>query len=199
MIGIGSALSEIPAPLQAPYVASKHALKGFYDTLRLEQEHERTGVQVSFLMPSSIDTPLFDHALSHLGVRPGPLPPVYEPRLVAEAILHAAEHPVRDVLVGAGGALLAVTESIWPRLGDAVLQRIAYTRQLTGKPELPTGPNNLWQPMPGKGSVHGGFRALPFDPYTWIRLRPAALTALAGAAFAAVLLPLAGMWIKRNR
>ncbi len=198
LIGIGSVESELPVPLQTPYVASKHALKGFYDTLRLEQEHAQTGVQVSFLMPASIDTPLFDHALSHLGYKPRPLPPVYDPRIVADAILYAAQKPVRDMAVGGGGALLARVISCWPRAADAALQRIAYRGQLTQQPELPTGPNNLWQPMPGKGSTRGGFSALSFDPYTWIRLRPTVLTALAGAALTALLVPLAGLWMKRN-
>ena len=193
LIGIGSTFSEVPMPLQSAYVATKHALKGFYDTLRLEQEHERSGVQVSFVMPASVDTPLFDHAISHLGVKPGPVPPVYEPGLVADAVLHAAQHPVRDMVVGGGGAALTTLERVWPRAGDAVIRQMAFTQQQSDVPEPPTGPNNLWQPVPGKGSIHGGYRTMPFDPYSWVRLHPAAGSAIAGLALLGLAIPLAGL------
>ena len=35
-------------------------------------------------------------------------PPVYATPLVAQMILHAAEHPSRDLIVGGGGAMLAL-------------------------------------------------------------------------------------------
>jgi NAD(P)-dependent dehydrogenase (short-subunit alcohol dehydrogenase family) len=187
LIGVGSVLGLVPAPLQTPYTAAKWALKGFYDALRLEQERDCYGARVSLILPSAVDTPLFRNAKSHLGVEPGPIPPVYEPGTVADAILHAATHPVRDLTLGAG-ALLAGLARLSPRAAEAVMRRLAFTRQLTSEPELPTAPNNLWQPVPGTGMVHGGFEALPFDPYAWLRLHPTLGALLAGAALA---LPLA--------
>ncbi|HOQ99266.1 MAG TPA: SDR family oxidoreductase [Anaerolineae bacterium] len=197
LIGVTSVISEVPMPLQSAYTAAKWALKGFYDTLRLEQEHACDGVQVSVIMPSSIDTPLFQNAKSHLGVEPGPIPPVYEPGVVAEAILYAATHPLRDLTVGAGG-LLAPLKRIWPLVGEAAVRRLAFTWQLTREPELPSAPNNLWQPVPGKGAIHGGFNALPFDPFTWLRLHPAARGAAAALALAAVALPCAALLARRS-
>ncbi len=200
LIGIGSALSQLPVPLQSPYVAAKWALKGLYDTLRMEQERECTGARVSLIMPSAVDTPLFANSKSHLGVEPGPIPPVYEPATVAAAIVHAAAHPVGDVTLGAG-ALLVGLQRIWPPAAEGVMRRLAFTRQLTREPELPTAPNNLWHPVPGRGAIHGGFEALPFDPLAWLRFRPAVQRALAGAALAALVLPaalLALAWRQRE-
>ncbi len=198
LIGVGSVVSQAPTPLQSPYTAAKWALKGLYDTLRLEQKRACDGVQVTFLMPSSVDTPLFQNAKSHLGVEPGPMPPVYEPGIAADAILYAATHPVEDLTLGVG-ALLSVARCVLPGAAGAYLRRMAFTQQLTREPELPSAPNNLWQPVPGRGAIHGGFRAMAFDPYTWLRLHPAAGRAIAGAALAALALPAAALLARRRR
>lgn len=192
LIGVGASHSEFPMPLQSAYTSSAWALKGFYDTLRLEQEHERTGVQVSFIMPSSTDTPFFEHAKTYLGVKPGPLPPVYEPSSVADAILYAAHKPVRDLNVGPG-AVLALAEEVWPRAADGYIKRIAFTRQLSYQPKAPDAPSNLWQPMGGPGAVGGGYRSLPVEPLSWVQTHPSIRNAIAGVAVSSFVLPAIGL------
>src|SRR4051812_3450083 len=85
IINVGSALSERAIPLQSAYVATKHGIAGFSEALRLELEGSRSGIDVVLILPSSINTPLFNFARSRLGVMPTPVPPVYEPSVVAEA------------------------------------------------------------------------------------------------------------------
>ncbi|HEX2193875.1 MAG TPA: SDR family oxidoreductase, partial [Candidatus Limnocylindria bacterium] len=92
IVNVGSALSERAVPLQSAYVATKHGIQGFSEALRLELAHQQAGIDVVLILPSSINTPLFTLARSKLGVQPAPIPPVYEPSVVAEAICHAAEH-----------------------------------------------------------------------------------------------------------
>jgi len=116
---------------------------------------------------------------------------------VADAILHAASHPVGDLTVGAGVVLTAL-QRLWPGAAEAVMRRVAYTEQLTREPERPGAPNNLWSPVPGRGAIHGGFRALPFDPYTWLRLHPAVGSVVAGVALAAAVLP-ATLFLARRK
>ncbi|HOG45455.1 MAG TPA: SDR family oxidoreductase [Anaerolineae bacterium] len=192
LIGIGASSSLLPTPLQSAYTASAFALKGLYDTLRLEQQHERSGVNVSLILPSMVDTPFFEHAKTYLGVKPAPFSPVYEAGAVADAILHAAQRPVRDLNVGAGG-LLALAERIWPRLTDAYIRRVSFTGQLSDQPKSPSGPNNLWRPVPGPGAIGGGYRSLPVEPYSWIQTHPAVRNAVAGVALSAVVLPAIGL------
>lgn len=184
LIGIASSVGTLPVPLSTAYGASKSALIAFYRTLRLEQEHERSGVRVTIVVPPGVDTLLFDHAVTHLGVKPAPIPPVYRPRLVADAILYAAQQPARDIAVGGALALGLQLGRLFPRLLERALPPLAYTRQLTREPKSPAGPTNLWQPVPGKGAIRGGFRTVPFDPYVWLRLHPrvGAAFALAGVA-----------------
>jgi len=192
LIGIGASTSKFPMPLQSTYVASAWALKGFYDTLRLEQQHEESGVQVSFIMPSSTNTPFYEHAKTYLGVKPGPLPPVYEPGAVADAIIYAAHRPVRDLQVGPG-ALLALAEGIWPRVADAYIKRVAFDRQLSYQPKAPDAPNNLWQPMTGQGAIEGGYQSVPVEPFSWLQTHPGVRNAVAGVALSSFVLPALGL------
>ena len=83
-------------PLQANYCAAKHALKAFTDALRMELEEEGVPISVTLIKPASVDTPFFEKARTYLGVEPQPVPPVYAPEVVADVILDAAQHPVRE-------------------------------------------------------------------------------------------------------
>ncbi len=157
IINVASVLGERSVPLQAAYCAAKRGVSGFTEALRLELEHECSGIVVTLIVPSSINTPLFDHALSKLGVKPRPIPPVYEPKVVAEAILFAAEHPRRDIVVGGAGKMLAVGERISPRLMDRfmLMRGQMFKIQKTDQPD--NGQDNLFKPMGGAGSTTGDF------------------------------------------
>ena len=157
IINVASALAKRSVPLQAPYCAAKHGIKGFTESLRMELEHENSGVAVTLVLPSSINTPLFEHARSKMGVMPQPLPPVYEPRVVAQAIVFAAEHPRREITVGGAGKMLEVLERVSPKLADAyMLQRgNAFRQQKTERPD--DGRDNLFEPMEGTGRTTGRF------------------------------------------
>ena len=168
IINVASVVSLRAAPLHAPYVASKHGVAGFTEALRMELMHERMPIQLTMVMPSFIDTPLFLNARSKIGVQPRPVPPVYAPEAVVEAVLFAAQHPRRDIIVGAQGAAIALLQRISPSLVDRLmLARDAMFRlQKTDKPD--NGYDNLFEPTPGPGSVRGAWsdEALPYSWYT---------------------------------
>jgi NAD(P)-dependent dehydrogenase (short-subunit alcohol dehydrogenase family) len=157
LIHVGSSLSQRAIPLQAAYVASKHGVKGFTEALRLEMAHENSGVEVVLILPSSINTPLFGFARSKLGVRPQPVPPVYEPRVVADAILHAAQHGGREIVVGGWGKLLIAGQRLSPTLLDRYMLQDGrmFKQQRTDEPD--NGQDNLFRPSTGSGSTTGDF------------------------------------------
>src|SRR5215213_1129554 len=140
LIHIGSVESKRGLPLHSAYSASKHGMIGFIDVLRVELMHDRTPVSVTTILPAGINTPFFDKSLSRIGVKPRPSPPVYEPVLVANAVLHAAEHPVREIFVGGAGKSIAWMHSLSPRLTDWLLSRFGYRPQMTDKPKTDQAP-----------------------------------------------------------
>jgi short-subunit dehydrogenase len=157
IINVASALAERSVPLQAAYCASKHGVKGFTEALRLELARDHPGITVTLIEPSSINTPLFTHARSKLGVKPQPIPPIYEPRVVAETILFAAEHPRRTIVAGGSGKLLTVAQQLSPALVDWYMlqNERGFTQQQTDRPD--DGQDNLFAPMGGIGSATGEF------------------------------------------
>jgi short-subunit dehydrogenase len=185
IINVGSALSERAVQLQSVYVASKHGIAGFTEALRLELRETSPGIDVVLILPSSINTPLFNSARSKLGVLPAPVPPVYEPRTVAEAILHAAEHGGRDIVVGGAGKLLVVGQRLSASLMDRYMTqgRRLERQQRTDRPD--DRRDNLFQPSTGPGSTRGEFGddARPVSVYTReLELHPMRKRALVVAA-----------------
>lgn len=105
LIVIGSIAADIPSPVMGAYSASKHAVKGYIESLRIELNAERLPISVTLIKPSGIDTPIARNAANHLDGEAQIPPPVYDPDVVVRAILDAAEHPRRDVTVGGIGRL----------------------------------------------------------------------------------------------
>jgi short-subunit dehydrogenase len=130
LINIGSEVSDLAIPLQGIYSASKHAVKGYTDALRMELQHDRIPIAVTLVKPSAINTPYPEHARNYLkdGV-PALPPPVYAPEVVAEAILRCAERPVRDIIVGGAGRLQVALGNLAPRLTDMYMERVMYNQQ----------------------------------------------------------------------
>ena len=116
------------------YCASKHAIKGFTDALRMELEEEGAPVSVTLIKPASIDTPFPEHARNYMDRRPKLPPPVYDPRDVADAILHAAEHGSRDIYVGGGGKLMSSLRKRLPLATDWMGAHVMSRMQGAGGP-----------------------------------------------------------------
>lgn len=157
IINVASAEALRAIPLQAPYVASKHGIKGFTEALRMELKHAGRPTEVVLVLPSSINTPLFTHARSKIGAKPQPVPPIYEPSVVAQAIVAVAEKPRRDVVVGGAGKMLTLLERISPALGDWYMLRNGkiFKQQRTDEPD--DGRDNLFEPMPDTDRTTGSF------------------------------------------
>ena len=118
LINLGSVASDMALPIQGMYSASKHAIKGFTDALRMELASEHAPVTVTLIKPASINTPFPQHAKNTMDRQAKLPPPVYDPRDVADAILYAAEHGPRDIFVGGGGKLMSSLRGWAPGLTD---------------------------------------------------------------------------------
>ena len=157
MIHVSSMAGRRALPLQSPYSTAKHGLEGFLESLRVELQHDKIPVSVTSIKPAVINTPFYNHVQTKLGVKPTGLPPYYSPKLVAEAILHCAQHPTRDFIVGDVGRILDLAQRLSPELMDSILVAIGFSGQRTSEPKSADSPNNLYAPMDGYDRVKGDF------------------------------------------
>ena len=187
LINLGSVLSERAIALQGIYSASKHAVKGFTESLRMELENEGAPVSITLIKPSAIDTPYARHAKNHMEEAATLPPPVYAPEAVARTILYCAEHPRRDAYVGSGGKSLAMLGYYAPSFLDKVMETVFVKQER--KQSHPLEQNGLDGPA-GNLETRGGYEGVVIgsSPYTAASLRPGlAGTLLAGAGLATAL------------
>ena len=181
LINVGSVAGDFAIPMQGMYSASKHAIRGFTDALRMELEADRVPVNVTLIKPASIDSPLPGRSRNYMANEPTLPPPAYTPHEVALAILSAATEIRRDVYVGGAGKVLSVMAQASPHLFDAFAgpAMIASSKQ-SAAPQNPAGRLHA----AGDDTVERGRTAsftLPFSPYTRFTRNPfdAAATVLA--------------------
>jgi short-subunit dehydrogenase len=153
LINVGSEVSEAVVPLQGTYSASKHAVKGFTDALRVEiEEVDKAPVAITLIQPTAVDTPYPEHAKNYLPREPKLPDPMIDPERVAAAILHAATQWTRDKKVGAMATLNTLTAKFLPGIADKLSAMKLEAQQRDTAPRDPEGA--LYRPS-DDGRVRG--------------------------------------------
>jgi len=196
IINVGSSTSDVATPLLGAYSASKHAVKGFTEALRIELLREKTPVSVTLIKPSSISTPFVDHARNLMEKAPSVPPPRYSPEVVADAILHAAVHPVRDLAVGAGARPMAIGSVTAPRLTDRVMARVIPP--LSRRKAPPLSSDSLYQPGVDGMTESESLKGRRFSVYTEAQKHPAVTIGLGALAVIGIAAYLGRGSISRN-
>lgn len=199
IIFVGSALAYRGIPLQSAYCAAKHAIQGFFDSLRTELLHDESQVQISMVHLPAINTPQFDWVKSRLPNRAQPVPPILQPEVAADAILFAADNDRRELWLGWPTVKAIAGNRVVPWYADAKLAREGIDSQQTDVPEDPERRHNLWEPVDDvrDHGAHGRFddRSAESTSQLWLAKNRPALT-VGGAALAAAA-ALAG-WFARS-
>jgi short-subunit dehydrogenase len=153
LINVGSEVSDAVVPLQGMYSASKHAVKGFTDALRVEvEEVDESPISITLIQPTAVDTPFPEHARNYMKREPKLPTPQIEPERVAEAILRAASKRTRDVRVGVFARVNTAAAKLMPRLSDKMSAKQAKRQQYDEPPRDPDGTLD----KPGEsGRTHG--------------------------------------------
>jgi NAD(P)-dependent dehydrogenase (short-subunit alcohol dehydrogenase family) len=192
IVQVGSALAYRDIPLQGAYCAAKHAIQGFHDSLRAELLHEGSSVRTTMVQLPAVNTTQFDWVLSRLPRRPQPVPPIYQPELVARGIVYAADHPRRrEYWIGGSTVTTMIGNRFGAGLLDRYLARTSYDAQQTDEPAAPDRPANLWEPADGPAGrdfgTHGRFDAQSASRsyQLWASEHHGLLGALGGIAAAA--------------
>jgi len=191
LITVASIAAGMPSPLMGAYAASKHAVKGYVDTLRAELLQDSAPISVTLIQPSGIDTPVAEHASNHVGGKARIPPLVYDPTLVAKAILDAATRPTRGVTVGGAGKAQVLFAQHAPALFDrvAALGSALFIDPTRNQPR----PENLFAPAHDGVERSRDQTGKGFSVYTSVARHPAATLAI-GAVVAG-----AGLWWQRRR
>ncbi len=154
LINLASVLGKVGAPYASADAASKFAVTGFSESLRMELR-DAPDIHVCTVLPATIDTPLFQHAANFTGRALRALPPVYAPERVAETILHLILRPQREATVGNTRRIVALRRMA-PRLAERVVAAKVDKQHFQDKPS-PASAGNLFEPMPQFNDVHGGW------------------------------------------
>jgi len=159
IVQVGSALAYRGIPLQSAYCGAKHAIQGFTESVRTELLHDKSDVHITMVQLPAVNTPQFDWVLSKLPKRPQPVAPIYQPEVVARAILHAGDHPMRrEYWVGGSTVATLAANAVAPGLLDRYLARTGFSAQQTAAPRDPHQPANLWQPADDEAGHDYGSR-----------------------------------------
>jgi short-subunit dehydrogenase len=145
IVNMGSVLSDRSFIYQGAYSASKSAVQAATDALRMELERDRAPVSVTLIKPAAIDTPYPEHARNYMEA-PAKLPPLlYDPQLVAEAILYACEHPRRHLYVGGSGYMISLAGRFAPRITDKAMELFGVEVQQSERAPDPRREDNLYE------------------------------------------------------
>lgn len=118
-IYIGSQAGKVATPKAAVYAATKHALIGYTDALRMEVAP--FGIDVSVIHPGPIDTPFLDNADDSGNYRGSLGKHLLSVEQVADKVLHVVHHPTRQVdvprVMGITSKMHAVAPNLVERVG----------------------------------------------------------------------------------
>jgi NADP-dependent 3-hydroxy acid dehydrogenase YdfG len=181
IVQVGTGLAYRSIPLQAAYCAAKAAVRGFTDALRCELLHDRSNVRVTMVHLPAVNTPQFSWVRSRLPRAAQPLPPIYQPEVAAKAIVWAAEHPRRELLVGWPVVLGVLGQRIAPGLMDRYVANRAWVGQQSDDPEHAGRPDSLDSPVAVNVGAHGTFdqEASPDSALLWAEMHRGAVAAAA--------------------
>jgi dehydrogenase/reductase SDR family member 7B len=126
IVVISSLVGELPTPLRSAYCASKHALHGWFESLRAEEYNN--GLRVLMVLPGFVHTQVSVNAVTGDGVAHGKMDDYQKqgmtPDHCAERIIHAVQRDRAQVII-AGREGLGIWLKRWfPALYRAIIRRI---------------------------------------------------------------------------
>jgi NAD(P)-dependent dehydrogenase (short-subunit alcohol dehydrogenase family) len=159
IIQIGSALAYRGIPLQSAYCGSKHAIRGFTNSLRTELIHDRSDITVTMMELPAVNTPQFDWARTHMPRQPRPVAPVVQPEVIARAVFDAVRHPRREYWIGLSTLKVILGNTVLPAFLDRYLAKVAFGGQETKQPVASDRRDNLMEPVHSLHRTRGRFES----------------------------------------
>ena len=125
IVGVASLTGLVGVPTRTAYAASKHAMRGFFDSLRIELEE--TGVTVTMIYPGFVATGIRENATGADG-KPAKIDPVNKDDVMsveecAVIMVRAIENRQREVVMTLKGKLGQWLKLIAPGVVDGMARR----------------------------------------------------------------------------
>lgn len=162
IVFVGSALAYRGIPLQTAYCGAKHAIKGFYDSLRTELSHDNSDIKTSMVQLPGMNTTQFKLVRSKLPRKSRPMGTIFQPEVAARAVVRAADTNEREYYVGLPTVQTILGAKLLPGFLDRYLGQVGYEGQMTTEPRE-SDVNYLFEPVPGDHGAHGDFDAVAKD------------------------------------
>lgn len=173
LIAVSSVEGVVSMPRHSAYSASKHAVEGLMDALRRDLKADHVPISVTSIKPSTINTPIFTNTAHDLEVEPKGPSPIYQPSVVAACVVHAAEHPVRDLWAGGAGRAMAFSQALFPKLAHSLLARMVPLER-SSVPAPGGSAGTLYGSRAEEDRTEGDFgaHARDWSVYTWLETHP---------------------------
>jgi short-subunit dehydrogenase len=155
IVQVGSALAYRSIPLQSAYCGAKHAIVGFTDSIRSELIHDGHDIHLTCVHLPAVNTPQFGWCENKLPYEAQPVPPIYEPEVIARAIYDAAYANKREIYLGWPTVKAVLGQQLAPGFADRYLAK-HFDSQFTDEPHQDK-PRNLFEPVAKDVGAHGTF------------------------------------------
>ncbi len=190
IIQIGSALAYRSIPLQSAYCGAKHAIKGFTDSIHCELIHDKSNVKITMVQLPAVNTPQFGWVKSRLPRKPQPVPPIYQPEVIADAVTWVTDHYRRELFIGFNTAVIIQGNKVFPAFGDWYLGKTGYQSQQISQSVDPHRQSNIWEPVDEDQDygAHGSFdqKARRKSWQLWADTHPGTLALIGAAGIAGI-------------
>jgi short-subunit dehydrogenase len=158
LVNVASMNGKFGAPYASAYTASKFAIVGWSESLRMELRLEKADeIHVCTILPASIDTPLFQHAANYSGRAVKAMRPVYRPEKVAAALLRVVRWPRREVIVGTSARIAILTHALAPAGVERMAANMVDRDHFAPRP-APNSEGNVFLPSEGFDTASGGWK-----------------------------------------
>ncbi len=129
IVAISSLVGKFGTPLRSGYAASKHALHGFFDSLRAEVEDR--GIHVMLVCPGFIRTDISIHAVTGDGSKQNKMDDAQaagmSPERLAEKLIRGLEKGKREIYIGGKERFAIHLKRFFPNLFARIVKKAKVT------------------------------------------------------------------------
>lgn len=155
LINVSSVAGVVGQPFSVPYSISKFGIRGLGLSLDQELKNEK-GINISTIMPSTVDTPIYSTGANYIGKKIAPPVSVIPAKEVAKAIFSISKKPKKNIFIGKQTALMRLGRFLFPTLFDKIVYWKTIVQEFTDE-KVEKGPGNIYGPMPRENKISGGW------------------------------------------